>query len=389
LELYNNYLKTDDLQFGFKKQLGCPSAIFVLRQIVEYYNERGSNVYIASLDASKAFDRVNHFKLFSAMLKRGLPTSVVDLMANWYLKLSIVVRWNGFNSGVLRVLSGVRQGGVLSPSLFNIYVDSIICRLRKSSLGCHFFKCYVGCIMYADDILLLSASLIELQCMLDTCGSEGSLLGISFNAKKSHCLVIGPKCRSGLATMSINGLSLSWVEKISYLGLVLTGGKRFIVDFAAERRSFFSAVNCILSKSHFTSDMVKLFLCEVHCLPIIMYSLESLSLLNAQLRDLNSWWNSVYRKIFSYNKWESVSELIFMLDRLDLITLYRVRKAKFISSLHCSPNSVLRYFYHFYAYSAECRRFYGEHNLYLDMTYGQIKKTLTAKFRSRFDSVLV
>jgi hypothetical protein len=136
--------------------------------------------------------------------------------------------------------------------------------------------------------------------------------------------------------MSINGLSLSWVEKISYLD-----------------------------------------------------SLESLSLLNAQLRDLNSWWNSVYRKIFSYNKWESVSELIFMLDRLDLITLYRVRKAKFISSLHCSPNSVLRYFYHFYAYSAECRRFYGEHNLYLDMTYGQIKETLTAKFRSRFDSVLV
>jgi hypothetical protein len=48
--------------------------------------------------------------------------------------------------------------------------------------------------MYADDILLLSASLIDLQSMLDTCGSEGSLLGMSFNAKKSHCLVIGPKC---------------------------------------------------------------------------------------------------------------------------------------------------------------------------------------------------
>jgi hypothetical protein len=124
-----------------------------------------------------------------------------------------------------------------------------------------------------------------------------------------------------------------------------------------QRRSLFSAVNCILRRSHFTSDMVKLFLCEVHCLPIIMYSLESLSLLNAQLRDLNSWWNSVYRQIFSYNKWESVSELIFMLDRLDLVTLYRVRKAKFISSIHYSPNSVLRYFYHFNAYSAKCRRF--------------------------------
>jgi Reverse transcriptase (RNA-dependent DNA polymerase) len=111
LELYNNYLVTDDLQFEFKKQLGCPSAIFVLRQLVNYYNERGSDVFIASLDASKAFDRVNHFKLFSVLLKRGF--GLVDLITSWYLKLSVVVLWNGFNSGALRILSVVRLGGVL------------------------------------------------------------------------------------------------------------------------------------------------------------------------------------------------------------------------------------------------------------------------------------
>ena len=57
LDLYENYLSTDDLQFGFKKKNGCPSAVFAIRQTVKYYNERGSNVYVASLDASKAFDR--------------------------------------------------------------------------------------------------------------------------------------------------------------------------------------------------------------------------------------------------------------------------------------------------------------------------------------------
>jgi Reverse transcriptase (RNA-dependent DNA polymerase) len=112
----------------------------------------GSNVLIASLDASKAFDRVNHFKLFSVLLTRGLPLGLVDLITNWYLKLSVVVRWNGFNSGALRISRGVRQGGVLLPSLFNIYVDSVNCRLCKTSLGCHFRSCYIGCIMYADDI---------------------------------------------------------------------------------------------------------------------------------------------------------------------------------------------------------------------------------------------
>jgi hypothetical protein len=79
LELYSDYLVTDDLQFGFEKHLGCPSAIFTLRQIVNYYNERGSNVYIASLDAAKAFDRVNHFKLFSALLKKVFHSGLLIL----------------------------------------------------------------------------------------------------------------------------------------------------------------------------------------------------------------------------------------------------------------------------------------------------------------------
>lgn len=136
-----------------------------------------------------------------------------------YSKLSVIVRWNGFNSGVFKVFSGVRQGGILSPSLFNLYVNTIIGILRGSDFGCHFYSCYVGCIVYADDILLLTLSILDLQCMLDICGFEGSLLGLSFNAKKSHCLVIGPRCNIDLPAMSINGPHLSWVDRIIWVFL--------------------------------------------------------------------------------------------------------------------------------------------------------------------------
>jgi hypothetical protein len=94
--------------------------------------------------------------------------------------------------------------------------------------------------MYADDILLLSGSLIDLQCMLDMYGSEGSLLGMSLNAKKSYYLVIGPKCNLDLTAMSVNGLPLAWIDKISYFDIALTKGKHFTVDLASERRSFSS-----------------------------------------------------------------------------------------------------------------------------------------------------
>jgi len=65
------------------------------------------------------------------------------------------------------VFCGVRQGGVLSPILFNLYVDDLLKEIENSQLGCQFLGMNIRCIMYADDILLLSASVDGLQHLLD------------------------------------------------------------------------------------------------------------------------------------------------------------------------------------------------------------------------------
>jgi len=82
----------------------------------------------------------------------------------------------------MSIVSGVRQGGLLSPLLFNVYVDVMISSLRELGCGCHLKNnVFVGCVMYADDLLLISVSLIDLQKMLDECTSVGFKLGIKFN----------------------------------------------------------------------------------------------------------------------------------------------------------------------------------------------------------------
>ena len=88
---------------------------------------------------------------------------------NWYSKILIVVKWNGSYrySSACSLKSGVRQGGVLSPILFNIYINYLINSLSLSDLGCHINGVYIGCLVYADDIILLSASVAHLQMMLD------------------------------------------------------------------------------------------------------------------------------------------------------------------------------------------------------------------------------
>ena len=78
---------------------------------------------MAAIDATKAFDRVCHLKLFNKLKDRNVPDCLIAVLCDWYDKLYAVVRWNSVTSHTFPAKCGVRQGGVLSPLLFNIYVD--------------------------------------------------------------------------------------------------------------------------------------------------------------------------------------------------------------------------------------------------------------------------
>ena len=93
----------------------------------------------------------------------------------------VTVRWKDCQTALFQVKSRVRQGGVI----YNMYIDTVEA-LVKSDLGCHVMGNYFGCLLYADDLILLSASVLQLQKMLDLCCHVGLLLDIKFNAKKSR-----------------------------------------------------------------------------------------------------------------------------------------------------------------------------------------------------------
>ena len=81
--------------------------------------------------------------------------------------------------------SGVKQGGIMSPHMYNIYVDDLMTKLLCEKLGCMIGKFLYGAIFYADDIILMSASRRKMQKMMDICNEYGLQYGICFNAKKS------------------------------------------------------------------------------------------------------------------------------------------------------------------------------------------------------------
>ena len=203
LESFPNVFKTDDRQFGFKPGLGCDEAIFSCKFVTDHFISKGSSVYASALDISKAFDKIDHGKLFLSLSDAGLPSLILKILINWYEKLFVCVRWNGYLSSSFRVNCGVRQGGKLSPYAFNCFINLMITKLKSNNIGCSIGSIYLGCFFYADDIILLSASVRGLQNMLDTVFETSCLLSLKFNCGKSHCIAFGPSLNLKFAKLML------------------------------------------------------------------------------------------------------------------------------------------------------------------------------------------
>ncbi len=108
------------------------------------------------LDATEAFDGVKYSKLFNLLLERGICPLMVRLLLNMSLISTAVVSWNGVISDQFKLCYGVKQGSVISPLLFAMYINPLIQDLNSSKLGCFMGDICCNTFAYADDIVILS-----------------------------------------------------------------------------------------------------------------------------------------------------------------------------------------------------------------------------------------
>ena len=159
--------------------------------VVDFHNRRGSPVYSAAMNMSKAFD----MELFSTLRERKINSIFLRLLAFIYSNQQCNVKWNGRLSFNFSVRNGVRQGAVSSAILFAVYINDLLILLRKSRLGCHIDGFFFRAIIFADDIFLMSASRSGLQQMVNICtelaSSKNLKFGTNTNPEKSKtkCLI--------------------------------------------------------------------------------------------------------------------------------------------------------------------------------------------------------
>ena len=335
--LFADHLKTSSSQFGFKKRNSTSHAIYCLKETINYYVNNGNRVYCGFLDASKAFDRLIHSGLYLKMIQRNFPKIFIDVIINWYDGLICRVLWDGVYSDWFHVKAGVRQGGVLSPDFYGLYVDDLFEILKSSGIGCYYVEKFAAALMYADDMALLAPSVKGLQKLLSICESFCIEWDIKLNAQKSKSMSFG-KGSSPSYKLRLSGDEIDWVTHWKYLGVTLVHGSRFGCCIDDTLKKFYRSANAVLRVDGRSDDIVMLRLLETHCLSVLSYAIEVIEIADRKQKSkMRVAYNSMFRKLFGYSWRESVTELQHALGRPTWEELVSMRTENFKSKIHLFP----------------------------------------------------
>lgn len=297
LFLFQDCFSTSNHQFGFKKELSCCHAVYTVRKVVDFFTTNESNVNVCCLDISKAFDCVNHDRLFLKLLNRNIPLHFILMLRNWYGKLYSCVKWDEILSPEFKVNSGVRQGGVLSAFLFSIYVNDILVKLNN--YGCFIKGISYGSLMYADDLVLMSSSFCELQCMINICYEELNKVGLSLNESKSFFMRFGKGWNNNVGVLRSPKGEIPRVLSGCYLGVDVVSGVKLTTNLYKQKCKFYASFNAIYSKiGCFNNEMVSLHLAFTIALPSLLYATEALNWNKTRMRELELPWTRAFMKVF-------------------------------------------------------------------------------------------
>ncbi len=342
LKTHKDALTSCDLQFGFKAEHSTTQCSYVVTEVIQYYVNGGGRVYALLLDASKAFDRVNYIKLLRLLLRKGMCPLIARLLAVMYSSQQVRVRGQSTVTAPFSTSNGVKQGGVLSPVLFAIYVDELLDRLSKVGAGCYIGNKFLGAFSYADDITLLAPTVCAVNKLLRAAEKFAEEYDMKFNPAKSKLITFDGSSQPEDINVLFAGAEIPCVPDDIHLGHVF-GPDTCNKSIQLRISDMVRRANVLLAQfGHASSDVIyQLF--KSLCMGLYGCQLWDWSATLAP--SLYTAWRKIVRRIYRLPNRTHNALVHLVCNDLPPEGQLHLRTLKFVSALSKSSNSAVNLCY--------------------------------------------
>ena len=208
-----------DVQAGFRKGRGTRDQIGNIRWIMEKAREFQENIRFCFIDYAKAFDCVDHNKLWKILKEMGIPDHLTCLLRNLYAGQEATVRTGHRATDWFQIGKGVCQGCISSPCLFNFYAEYIMRNpgMEEVQAGIKIARRNINNLRYADNTTLMAEREEELKSLLMKVKEESEKVGLKLNIQKTKIMASGP-----ITSWQIDGKTVETVPDFVFLGSKIT-----------------------------------------------------------------------------------------------------------------------------------------------------------------------
>jgi len=331
-------------QAGFREGRGTRDQIVNIRNVIEKCKDHKLPLYLCFIDYSKAFDCVSHNEMWEVMQRMGFPKHIIDLVCKLYQHQVSAVRTSGGNTDWFNIGRGLRQGCILSPSLFNMYSEEIMREaLEGFEGGISFGGMKISNLRYADDTTLVCASREELMILLRRVKEASEKKGLLLNTKKTKIMVLDPS--RSVDAFVLDGQQIEEVQEFEYLGSLIDNKSDSTCEIkrrlAIARNTTQNMVN--IWKSRGVSTELKLRLLRATAFSVATYGCESWAPTKSDKKRIDSFEMWCYRRLLRIS-WQDKRSNEWVLEKIGsglmLRDLIRERKLRYFGHIMRKENSI-------------------------------------------------
>ena len=221
----NRFEILTESQAEFRQVYRTTDHLFTLTTLIDHYTTKNKKpLFLCFIDFRKAFDKVDHELLWRKISNYGAGGKFLDIIKLTYEKVKSCVMSKGGLTNFFSYRRGVRQGCLLSPLLFSLYLNDLVeCLERNGALGVELRDIRLYAMLYADDLILLAENDYDLKLQMDILGNYTIKWGMEIKRGKTKVIIFNDpmKRKENGIFYSVNNRIIRITKSYKYLGVIL------------------------------------------------------------------------------------------------------------------------------------------------------------------------